>query len=66
MNSELLKVSSIVGTGLMIAFSFTGIVPFAISGLFFLTIQTIHLKAWNLTGLNLVSIMGFIFQILSK
>jgi hypothetical protein len=58
--------SGVLGAALMIGFSFTGYIPLAIVGLGFLTIQSVGLKADNLTVLNVVSIVGFLFQIFSK
>ena len=60
----LIKLCSYCGTILMIAFSFTLYVPLAISGLVLLTIQSIKIKAHNLTILNLISLGGFIFSMM--
>lgn len=54
-----------IGSLFMLAFSFTLYVPFAITGLALLTVQTIKLKAHNMTALNIVSIIGFIYQLFS-
>ncbi len=51
------------GSALMIAFSFTFNPWLAIAGLACITIQTNKAKMHNLTVVNLVSIIGFIFQL---
>ena len=53
------------GSGLMIAFSWTMQIELAIAGLLVLTFQAIHLKAWNLVALNLISVLGLFYQIFS-
>jgi hypothetical protein len=59
----LIKICSYGGSLFMIAFSFTLCIPLAIFGLILLTIQSIKIKAYNLTILNLISLGGFIFSI---
>jgi len=54
-----------IGSIFMVVFSFTLIIPYAILGLGFLTIQSTKLKAHNLTALNLISIIGFLIQFFS-
>ena len=48
-----------VGSVVMVAFSFTLVVPFALLGLSLLTIQAIANRTYNLIALNAVSIVGF-------
>jgi hypothetical protein len=52
-----------VGSALMIAFSFTFNPWLAIAGLSAITCQTVETKMHNLTAVNVVSILGFIFQL---
>jgi len=51
------------GSVLMVAFSFTFNPWLAIAGLACITIQTNHAKLHNLSIVNIVSIIGFIFQL---
>lgn len=60
----MVKILGYVGSAFMLGFSFSLVIPFAIIGLTLLTIQTINLKAHNLTAVNIVSIVGFIYQML--
>ena len=59
-----MKIIGYVGTILMIIFSFTLIVWFAIAGLILLTIQARALKAYNLIALNLISVVGYSIQLM--
>lgn len=51
-----------VGSLLMVIFSFTLTINYAIIGLILLTIQAIKLRAYNLIALNIVSLAGFIIN----
>jgi hypothetical protein len=51
-----------IGSLLMVIFSFTLVINYAIVGLILLTIQAIKLRAYNLVALNLVSVVGFIIN----
>jgi len=51
------------GSVLMVAFSFTFNPWLAIAGLSCITIQTNSAKMHNLSIVNIVSIIGFIFQL---
>jgi len=51
-----------IGSILMVVFSFTLVIPYAIVGLILLTGQAIKLKAYNLVALNIISIIGFSIQ----
>lgn len=53
-----------VGSALMVLFSFTFFVPFAIVGLFLLTMQAKKAKMNNLILLNIVSLIGFTYNFL--
>jgi len=53
-----------VGSVVMVAFSFTLVVPFALLGLSLLTVQAIANKTYNLIALNAVSIVGFTSNLL--
>jgi uncharacterized protein YybS (DUF2232 family) len=53
-----------VGSGLMVAFSFTLSIPLALAGLSLLTIQATATKTYNLVALNLISILGFAANLL--
>ena len=55
-----------VGSAFMIAFSWTMVLPFALTGLVLLTVQAVKARMWNLVILNLASIIGIIFQLFSK
>ena len=48
-----------VGSAMMVFFSFTFFVPFAICGLSLLTIQAVKAKMNNLVLLNIISLIGF-------
>ena len=48
------------GAAWMVAFSFTLYPEIAVVGLMLLTVQSVSLKAHNLTVLNLISIGGFL------
>ena len=48
----------------MVAFSFTLVVPFALLGLSLLTIQAIANRTYKLIALNAVSIVGFTSNLL--
>lgn len=64
MNKTLTTALGYMGAGFMIAFSFTFIPTLAIIGLILLTFQSVNDKLYNITAINLVSIIGFISQIL--
>ena len=49
-----------IGSVVMVAFSFTLIVPLAVLGLVLLTVQAVANKTYNLIALNAVSILGFL------
>jgi hypothetical protein len=51
------------GSVLMVAFSFTFNPWLAIAGLSAITVQTQKAKMYNLSIVNVVSIIGFIFQL---
>jgi hypothetical protein len=51
-----------IGSALMVLFSFTFFVPFAIVGLSLLTIQAVNAKMNNLVILNVVSLIGFTYN----
>ena len=53
-----------VGALLMLAFSFSLSIPLAILGLSFLTVQAIESKLYNLIGLNVISILGFSYNLI--
>jgi len=53
-----------VGSVVMVAFSFTLVVPFALLGLSLLTVQAIANRTYNLIALNAVSIVGFTSNLL--
>ena len=53
-----------IGSILMVAFSFTFNPYFAIAGLALITVQTIDTKMHNLTAVNIVSIIGFVSQLI--
>jgi hypothetical protein len=55
--------SGYAGAGIMAAFAFTMLPIMAVCGLALLTVQSVHLKAHNLTVLNLISIGGFLSNI---
>ena len=48
-----------VGSGFMVGFSFTLLIPLALVGLLCLTYQAMKNGTYNLVALNLVSIIGF-------
>lgn len=48
------------GSGIMAVFAFTMDPVMAVAGLTLLTVQAYHLRAHNLTVLNLISIGGFL------
>ena len=48
-----------VGSGFMVGFSFTLLIPLALVGLLCLTYQALKNGTYNLVALNLVSIIGF-------
>lgn len=54
-----------VGAALMVAFSFTLILPFGILGLTCLTVQAVSAKLHNLVILNLLSLVGLFINLLS-
>ena len=54
-----------LGALLMVAFSFSLFVPFALAGLALLTYQAKAQKMTNLVLLNLISIFGFSLQFFS-
>lgn len=56
--------SGYAGAGIMAAFAFTMNPVMAVFGLALLTVQSVHLRAHNLTVLNLISIGGFLSNIL--
>ena len=65
MSYKISQILGYTGSGLMIAFSWTMQIELAILGLASLTFQAIHIKAWNLVALNIISIIGLIYQIFS-
>lgn len=60
----MVKTIGYIGSALMIAFSFTFNPWLAIVGLACITVQTVDTKMHNLTAVNIVSILGFFFQLL--
>ena len=52
-----------LGTLLMIAFAFTMYIPLAIMGLILMTFQAVHVGLWNLVILNIISIVGFVYNL---
>lgn len=54
-----------IGSIFMIVFSFTMSLPLAIIGLTILTIQALKLRAFNLVVLNIFSICGFAWRLIS-
>lgn len=55
--------SGYAGAGIMAAFAFTMNPVMAVFGLALLTVQSVHLRAHNLTVLNLISMGGFLSNI---
>jgi hypothetical protein len=55
--------SGYAGAGIMAAFAFTMNPVLAVIGLSLLTVQSVSLRAHNLTVLNLISIGGFLSNI---
>jgi hypothetical protein len=53
-----------IGSVVMVAFSFTLIVPLAVLGLVLLTVQAVANRTYNLIALNAVSIVGFVSNLL--
>ena len=62
--NTLINVLGWIGAACMLGFSFTLWIPLALAGLTLLTIQTIDTKMWNLTVLNIASIVGFSLQLI--
>jgi hypothetical protein len=61
----MIKTVGYIGSFLMVIFSFTLNPFFGIVGLGMITVQTNHNKMHNLTILNIFSIIGLFFQIMS-
>jgi hypothetical protein len=59
----MVKQAGNIGSLFMIAFSFTFNPWFALAGLSLITVQTVDTKMHNLTAVQIVSIVGFIFQL---
>ena len=53
-----------VGALVMLTFSFSLSIPSAIIGLALLTVQAIDAKMYNLIGLNVISILGFSYNLI--
>ena len=53
-----------IGSVVMVAFSFSLIVPLAVLGLVLLTVQAVANRTYNLIALNAVSIVGFLSNLL--
>jgi len=53
-----------IGSGFMVAFSFSLFVPLALIGLVILTTQAVANKTWNLVALNVISVCGFALNLL--
>jgi hypothetical protein len=60
MNMDKINAAAYAGSAFMAAFAFTMNPLLAIIGLSLLTVQSVALKAHNLTVLNLISIGGFL------
>lgn len=59
----LLRLSEVLGTMLMIVFSFTLTPAVGVIGLFLLCFQALDKKCYNLILLNFISIIGLLFNI---
>lgn len=60
---KIANASGYFGAGIMAVFAFTMNPVLAVFGLSLLTVQSVHLRAHNLTVLNLISIGGFLSNI---
>lgn len=61
----MIKFLGYLGAGFMIAFSWSMIIPLALAGLLLLTIEAMDNKQWNLVALNICSILGLIYKIIT-
>jgi len=52
-----------IGTAFMIVFAFTMFIPFAIIGLSLMTLQAARANLWNFVILNIISIIGFTYNL---
>jgi hypothetical protein len=52
-----------IGTAFMIVFAFTMYIPFAIIGLSLMTLQAARAGLWNFVILNVISIIGFTYNL---
>ena len=52
-----------IRTAFMIVFAFTMFIPFAIIGLSLMTLQAARAGLWNFVILNIISIIGFTYNL---
>ena len=52
-----------IGTAFMIMFAFTMFIPLAIIGLSLMTLQAARAGLWNFVILNIISIIGFTYNL---
>ena len=52
-----------IGTAFMIVFAFTMFIPFAIIGLSLMTLQAARANLWYFVILNIISIIGFTYNL---
>lgn len=62
-NASLATILGYIGALFMVAFSFTLNPYLAVTGLILITFQSVNDKIHNITAINLVSIIGFISQL---
>ena len=59
----MIKLLGNIGTAFMIVFAFTMFIPFAIIGLSLMTLQAARAGLWNFVILNIISIIGFTYNL---